>query len=288
MSWTQFASLYGEEELRREREAYLEQRRSRTRGESHQRRWERFRAAIEHYDVQARPGNQTALNTRADPFAAYIAAVHLRIHPRFAEGFLVRPPSTVAAALAANPDMHTKLEIGIDAQGRVARIGVIETSGDILFDFGAYNSVMTAQPFGATPEAIRSPDGLVYMHWSFYANHRQCGTFNAEAYILARAAERPAGALPMPSAGSVFHPSLDEETPDPGARDAPPRAEGAHDHGAHDHGTPEPGARAAPPRGTGEHDHEEPAAPPEGADRARGGTGDRGPADLPREPRAVR
>src|SRR5690606_37726053 len=73
MSWTQFASLYGEEELRREREAYLEQRRSRARGESRQQRWERFRAAIENYDVHVRPGNQTALNTRADPFAAYIA-----------------------------------------------------------------------------------------------------------------------------------------------------------------------------------------------------------------------
>lgn len=281
MSWTQFSSLYGEEELRREREAYLEQRRSRTRGESHQRRWERFRAAIEHYDVQARPGNQTALNTRADPFAAYIAAVHLRIHPRFAEGFLVRPPSTVAAALATNPEMHTKLEIGIDAQGRVARIGVIATSGDILFDFGAYNSVMTAQPFGATPEAIRSPDGLVYMHWSFYANHRQCGTFNAEAYILARAAERPAGALPMPGADSVFRPSL-EETPDPGARDAPPRAREAPSAPPSE---PRP-ERAAPPRTPAhDHDHDDPAAPPDGPGR---GARDRGGADVPREPRAVR
>ncbi|HEY8428903.1 MAG TPA: hypothetical protein VIL20_11035 [Sandaracinaceae bacterium] len=228
MSWTQFASLYGEEELRRQREAYLEQRRSRTRGSSHQQRWERFRAALEHYDVSVRPGNQTALNTRADPFAAYIASMHRRIHRRFAEDFLVRPPPTVAAVLATNPDMHTKLEIAIDANGRVARIGVVATSGDILFDYGAYNSVMTAQPFEATPEAIRSPDGLVYLHWSFYANERRCGTMNAEAYILARAPEGPARDLPVPNAGSIFRPSPEErETPDRSARDEAPSGRGS-------------------------------------------------------------
>ena len=29
-----------------------------------------------------------------------------------------------------------------------------------------------------------SGDGRVYVHWDFYNNERQCGTFNAEPYIL--------------------------------------------------------------------------------------------------------
>jgi len=211
LSWSDFAAVYGEEELEREREAWLEQRRTRTRGAGHQERWDRFRAALENYDVNVRPGNQTALNARADPFAAYIASMHRRIHRRFAEDFSLHLPSTVQAVLPSNPDMHTKLEIAIGPNGNIARIGVVATSGDILFDFGAYNAVMASQPFEIPPENIRSPDGLVYMHWGFYANHRQCGTFNAEAYILARAPGAPAP--PSLPGESMFNPTPNEPSP---------------------------------------------------------------------------
>ena len=34
------------------------------------------------------------------------------------------------------------------------------------------------------PSSILSGDGRVYFHWGFYRNQRQCGTFNAEPYIL--------------------------------------------------------------------------------------------------------
>jgi hypothetical protein len=34
---------------------------------------------------------------------------------------------------------------------------------------------------------IRSPDGRAYVHWGFYRNNRQCGTFNATPFILAEA-----------------------------------------------------------------------------------------------------
>jgi hypothetical protein len=187
LSWSSFASIYGEEELERQRQAYLEQRRSRVQGMSRQERWRRFRAAIENYDVRVQPGNQTALNTRADPFAAYIAAMHRRIHQRFAQGYLTRVPPSVQQTFRMNPDMHTKLEIAVDAEGRVDHVSVVETSGDMLFDLGAFNAVMSSMPFPSPPENIRSPDGLVYLHWSFYRNQRQCGTFNARPFILADA-----------------------------------------------------------------------------------------------------
>ncbi len=190
LSWTDFASIYGEDELERERDLAIAQRRSRTRGASRQETWRRFRAAIENYDVRVRPGNQTALNTRADPFASYIAAMHRRIHPRFALGYLTNVPSTVDESFRGNPNMHANLELGIDAEGRVDHVSVVSTSGDILFDLGAFESVMGAQPFPAPPSQIRSPDGLVYMQWAFYRNQRQCGTFNARAFILANAPSR--------------------------------------------------------------------------------------------------
>jgi hypothetical protein len=199
MSWSDFTSMYGEEELERERNLALERRRGRVRGVSREERWQRFRAAIENYDVQVRPGNQTALNTRADPFAAYLASMHRRIHVLFAEGFLRTLPAPTQAFAQANPTMHTRLEIGVGPDGNVARVGVVGTSGDTLFDFGAYNAVMGSQPFDATPSAIRSPDGIVYLHWSFYANERQCGTFNAQPYILAQAPTGTQGSTPPPN-----------------------------------------------------------------------------------------
>jgi TonB family protein len=211
LSWSQFASVYGEEELQRQRELYTEQRRSHVRGMSRQERWRRFRAAIENYDVHVRPGNQTALNTRADPFAAYVASMHRRIHTRFADGFLRSLPSTVDEAFRANNDMHARLEILIAPDGSVASVGVVGTSGDLLFDFGAFNSVMTAQPFGPTPENIRSPDGNVYVHWSFYRNQRQCGTFNAQMFILSNAPEgRSPARRPLVDADGLFNPAPSE------------------------------------------------------------------------------
>ncbi|MFK7987028.1 MAG: TonB family protein [Sandaracinaceae bacterium] len=193
VSWSQFSTIYGEEELEREREAFLERRRSRVRGMSSGERFRRFRAAIENYDVRVRPGNQTALNTRADPFAAYVASMHRRIHPRFALRFIPNLPATVDPVYRTNPTMHTKLELAIDAEGRVDHVSVMATSGDTMFDLGAFEAVMGAQPFSPTPENIRSPDGLVYVHWSFYRNQRQCGTFNAQMYILANAPTRRRG-----------------------------------------------------------------------------------------------
>lgn len=190
LSWTDFASIYGADELQRERELAIAQRRSRTRGANRAERWRRFRAAIENYDVRVRPGNQTALNTRADPFASYIAAMHRRIHPRFALGFLHRVPSTVDDTFRGNRNMHTNLELAIDAEGRVDHVSVVSTSGDILFDLGAFEAVMGAQPFPAPPPNIRSPDGLAYLHWGFFRNQRQCGTFNARPFILASAPRR--------------------------------------------------------------------------------------------------
>ena len=44
--------------------------------------------------------------------------------------------------------------------------------------------MISSSPFEATPEAIRSVDGRIYLRWGFYRNWRQCGTFNAEPYIL--------------------------------------------------------------------------------------------------------
>ncbi|MFN7698579.1 MAG: hypothetical protein ACK5U8_11820, partial [Deltaproteobacteria bacterium] len=88
LSYAEFESVFGEEELRQEREARLEERRSRSRGRARAAEWNAFRAAIENYTPEVRPGNQTALNAAASPFATFLSDMHRRIHREFADRYI--------------------------------------------------------------------------------------------------------------------------------------------------------------------------------------------------------
>jgi hypothetical protein len=199
LSWSQFEQTFGADELRSQREAYLAQRRSTSAGHSRQRSWREFRAAIENFVPNVRPGDQTALNAAADPFANYLAVVHRRIHEEFAFRFLQGLP--IAGGPFGDYSLHTELEIVINGDGSVQQVGIAETSGFLPFDYGAYNAVMRAAPYPAPPRKILSGDGRVYMHWGFYRNERQCGTFNARPYIL----PHPPG-TPKPGNGPLHDP----------------------------------------------------------------------------------
>lgn len=182
VSWSAFEQTYTPEQLLAERERYVAERRSRARGGAREQRWREFRSAIENYVPNVRPGNQTALNAAASPFADYLATVHRRIHREFAERFLAGLPG------GTNPfgdhSLMTKLEIILNRDGTVHRVGIVATSGFLPYDYGAFEAVMRAQPYPEPPGDILSGDGRVYFHWGFYRNERQCGTFNAEPYIL--------------------------------------------------------------------------------------------------------
>ena len=183
LSWSAFETALGEKNLKESRYARIKERKSKQSGASRQKRWKEFRAAIENFTPAVKPGNQTALNAKASPFANYIATVHRRIHREFADEFLASLP-TMSGHPFADTSLRTKLEIVLNGDGSVHHIGVAKTSGLLPFDFGAFNSVMKGQPYPKPPKAILSGDGRVYLHWAFYRNHRQCGTFNAEPYVL--------------------------------------------------------------------------------------------------------
>ena len=183
LSWTQFESVYGEEELAQERQARLEERRSRARGAGHRARFEQFRAALENYVSEVRPGNQTALDAAASPFATFLSDMHRRIHGQFADRYLASLPMDAPEG-QNDPTLATTLEIAVNPDGTVHRVGIVATSGNILFDFGAYNAVMRAQPFPSPPSIILSGDGHAWLHWRFDRGPRQCGTWNAEPFML--------------------------------------------------------------------------------------------------------
>ncbi|MGB8331640.1 MAG: hypothetical protein WCE62_16045 [Polyangiales bacterium] len=181
MAWSQFEGAVGSDQLEQDRRAYLAERKSSQRGISREKTWNEFRAAIENYAPGVKPGATTALNAAASPFATYIAAVHRRIHQEFADRFLRTLP---IGGPYQDDTLMTKLEIVLNRDGSVHRIGVVRSSGLLPFDFGAFNSVLRGQPYPEPPDAILSGDGRVYIHWGFFRNQRQCGTFNAEPYLL--------------------------------------------------------------------------------------------------------
>ena len=151
-------------------------------------RWERKLAAIksslENFVPDVRPGNQTALKTRAHPYAIYIARMHRRIHELWGFGFLEDLDSKGADYPLNNPDLWVNLEVSVNPDGTLHKVTIAKTSGSTEFDVAAVDTVLTAAPYESPPEAIRSVDGRIYLRWGFYRNWRQCGTFNVEPYIL--------------------------------------------------------------------------------------------------------
>jgi hypothetical protein len=198
LSWSQFEQTFGADQLQEQREAYLRQRQSGTRG-SGERRWKEFRAAIENFVTDVKPGDQTALNAAASPFAEYLSDVHRRIHREFAERFIANLP--MVSGPFSDPSLYTELEIVFNRDGSIHRIGIIKSSGFIPYDYGTFEAIMRAQPYPEPPPSILSGDGRVYVHWGFYRNPRLCGTFNAKPFIL----PHPPG-TPRPEEGPLKDP----------------------------------------------------------------------------------
>jgi TonB family protein len=151
-------------------------------------RWERkldaIKSSLENFVPDVRPGNQTALKTRAHPYALYIARMHRRIHELWGFGFLEDLDGKSADYPLNDPNLWVNLEVSVNPDGTVHKVTIAKTSGKTEFDVAAVDTVISAAPYEPTPEAIRSVDGRIYLRWGFYRNWRQCGTFNVEPYIL--------------------------------------------------------------------------------------------------------
>jgi hypothetical protein len=210
------AEAIGSDELSRLRRSDGERRRSAHRGSWRTPGLERYRSAIENYVAAVKPGNQTALNTAAVPFAAYLNQIHARIHPIFADQFLSHLDDLPASHPMNDPNLITSLEIVVEREeGRLVRRGVTRTSGVTMFDISAIDAVERAGPFGTPPAEIVSPDGNVYLHWEFRRDAMACSTLFAHPFIL----NVPPKPAPLPG-GTPLPPfrGPDDEKPPAGER----------------------------------------------------------------------
>jgi TonB family protein len=150
----------------------------------------KIKSALENFIPEVRPGNQTALNTRAAPFAAFIARMHRNIHELWGFGFLEDVDRKGSFDPLNNPSLMTKLEIVLNGDGTIAKVTVVRASGLVQFDVAAIDAVYSAGPYPDPPREIRSGNGKIYIHWSFHRDERQCATSGVDYYILDNA---PAG-----------------------------------------------------------------------------------------------
>lgn len=145
---------------------------------------ERWRAAIENYVPGVKPGNQTNLGTAASPWAVYLAQIHVRLHPIFAEGFVDGLGDLPAGHPLNDKTLVTRMEIVIKPDGTLHHLGIVKASGVTAFDVAALDAVDRSGPFGKAPQEIISPDGLAYLHWEFHRDEMRCSNVNAYPYLL--------------------------------------------------------------------------------------------------------
>jgi TonB family protein len=163
--------------------AVAKQEKSKHKGKFTERK-ERVFSALENFINEVTPGNQTELNTRAAPFAQFIARMHRQIHEKWAFGFLTQMDTSFRDSPMNDLKLIAKLEIVLDGEGNVDKVAMVRTSGITGFDAAAINAVYDAAPFSTPPTAILSGNGKVYIHWKFHRNGDACGTPGVNYFIL--------------------------------------------------------------------------------------------------------
>jgi hypothetical protein len=178
----------------------------------------RIAAALENFIPEVQPGNQTALNTRAAPFAAFIARMHRSIHQQWGFGQLEEWDEKPSSAPVNNQNLLTTLEMVLNGDGTVDKITIVKPSGLLEYDVAAIDVAYSAGPYPDPPREIRSANGKIYIHWRFYRDGRQCATSGVDYFILNNppaGGDKPAvgdlGAAKRPQVPHALGPAKSEE-----------------------------------------------------------------------------
>ncbi len=181
LSGRDYEYLFGKEA---KAERQLAEKERSTRVGKHQRGMARVRSALENFIPEVRPGNQTALNTRAAPFAAFIARMHRSIHQLWGFGALENWDELPSTSPLNDESLMNKLEIVLNRDGTIDKVTPVRTSKYLPFDAAAIDVVFSAGPYPEPPREIRSANGKIYVHWSFFRDGRQCATSGVDYFIL--------------------------------------------------------------------------------------------------------
>ncbi len=145
-----------------------------------------LKASLENFIPEIKPGNHTGVNSHKHEGASYLSHIHRKIHPLWAENYLLKLDLYEPIDSELNKTtLGTKLEFVIDGKtGEVEKITVVKSSGALRFDAEAISIGHQVGPHRRAPKNIISPNGKVYIHWHFWRNQRQCGTFGASIFLM--------------------------------------------------------------------------------------------------------
>jgi TonB family protein len=194
----------------------LAQKQKSTRQGKFQQRLARVQAALENFIPEVKPGNQTALNARAAPFAAYIARMHRSIHKLWGFGQLEDWDELSGSSPFNNQNLETTLELVLNRDGTIDKVTIVRASGYLPYDAAAIDVAYTAGPYPDPPREIRSSNGKIYVHWHFFRDGRQCTPAFTDYYILENSdanADRP-GQGDASSAHQPARPAAPDSTAD--------------------------------------------------------------------------
>jgi len=180
-------------------------------------------SAFENFIPEVKPGNQTALNTRAAPFAAFIAQMHRNIHRLWGFGALEDWDELSSSSPFNDESLMTTLEIVLNRDGTVSKVTPVRASKYLPFEAAAIDVVYSAGPYADPPREIRSGNGKIYVHWSFFRDGRQCATTGVDYYILNNAPKD--GDLADGSDSRAPPPTAAAQPPPPEQRSPPRRLE---------------------------------------------------------------
>ncbi|MBN2576392.1 MAG: energy transducer TonB [Deltaproteobacteria bacterium] len=124
--------------------------------------------------VAARAGDEPAVRGEG-PALPYLEAVHAKVHPLWADNFLVLAASQLPKDHAIN-DVSRRVELAVvvASKGALVDVKVAKTSGSSDFDTSAMEVVRAAGNFAAAPEEVLSDDGKVHLRWAFARDDRRC------------------------------------------------------------------------------------------------------------------
>jgi len=113
------------------------------------------------YQSVIAPSNLRPIGDAVVPFASYLNQLHRKLHPFFAEGFLVAADRRPPGDAVHDQSLRATVELVLDGEtGRIVRRGIVDTSGLTFFDAGTLMSIERAAPYGQAPPTIRSPKPL--------------------------------------------------------------------------------------------------------------------------------
>jgi TonB family protein len=196
MDWASFDRAFGDVALA-DREEYHRQSMEKRRGTVRMGSLTgKVREALRNNRSWVSDGEQVPLGKKATLFHNYLAVAHERIHTLFADSFLASINVFDPSDPLNNMELMTKMEFEILSSGVVNEIRVLKSSGNTVFDAAAVDSIYRSSPFNPPPATLLSYNDRVYFRWGFYRNHRKCGVFNAEPYLLKAPGAAPEAIAP--------------------------------------------------------------------------------------------